>query len=281
MPQTSWHEFKITCPDELKEALTGALFELGCTGTTEDGNTLTAYFPAGADKDAVAATLANFAGVSFTVTTVAEQDWYAGWKETIGPYREAGFLICPPWKQDDCIPAPGERLILLDPGQAFGTGEHESTVNVLEMLGEWLDEHGDVSGKRLLDLGTGTGILSIAAYLHGVKDITAVDTEPKAVETAARNYALNGMTGKLRLLPGSIEEAGRGYDIILANIFQEVLLELMPDISSALNPGGVVILSGLLAGQDGRVIRAADIYGLGLIEKRARGDWVSLRLSKM
>lgn len=274
-----WHSFTITCPGELKEALTAALFALGCTGTTEDGGTLTAYFPGDADTDAIAAEISKFDGVSFSVNRVEEQDWYAGWKETIGPYRAAGFLICPPWKKEECAPAPGEKLILLDPGQAFGTGEHESTVNVFDMLGDWANEQGDVSGKRLLDLGTGTGILSIAAYLHGIGEITAADTEPKAVETAARNFALNGMVGKVRLLPGSIAEAGRGYDIILANIFQEVLLELMPDIAHALNPGGEAMLSGLLTGQEARVARAAAANGLGLVEKRNRGEWVSLWLS--
>jgi len=279
MPNTSWQELTITCPASLKEAVTAVLFQNGCLGISEEYETLRAYFPVGTDLDTVAAELSGFEGVTFSRTEVADQDWHAGWKETIGPYRVAGLLICPPWKKDESVPVQGERLVILDPGQAFGTGDHESTAAVLGMLASWSGRQADIGSKRLLDLGCGTGILSIAAYMYGARDITAVDIEQKAVDTAARNFELNRLTGHIRLVHGSVSDAGYGYDLVLANIFQEVLLDVMPVLSTILNPSGEAVLAGIITGQEGRVIMAAESCGLGLREKTVKDDWVCLRLS--
>jgi len=279
MPNNSWQELTIACPAEFKEAVTAVLLESGCLGISEEYDTLRAYFPGGADLDAVANAVSGFDGVKCSRSEVADQDWHAGWKRTIGPYCVAGLLICPPWKQDECVPSSGDKLVILDPGQAFGTGDHESTEAVLEMLASWSRRHADLASKRLLDLGTGTGILSIAAWMYGARDITAVDIEQKAVETAARNFELNGLTGHINLVHGDANDAGSGYDLILANIFQEVLLDAMPRLSAMLKPAGQAVLAGLILGQEGRVLRAAESCGLGLLEKTVKDDWVCLRVS--
>lgn len=279
MPEKYWREYIIRHPEGLADALSGVLFDLGCEGITEEEGAVRAYFPEDADTSAIDEAISAFVGAEYSHRLMEDQDWYAGWKEGFKPFSVHGLYVCPPWKASDCHPGPDDKFILMDPGQAFGTGDHESTVMVIGMLKEWAKTQDGIEGKRILDLGTGTGILSVAAFQFGVRDITAVDAEQKAVETAGRNFALNGMVGNVRLMPGSINEAGRGYDLILANIFQEVLLELMPGISSALNPGGKLVLSGLLAGQEEKVLDAGARSGMKLDRKKTSNAWVSLMLS--
>ena len=199
-----------------------------------------------------------------------EKDWQAEWKERFECVRAAGFLICPPWKAPN-VPS-GEKLLLLDPGNAFGAGDHVTTLTVLKLLKKWADRQENlkesIGAKSLLDLGTGTGILAIGACLMGVGNVTAVDTDASSVEAAENNFALNGLTGKARIIHGDIKDAGAGYDVVLANIFLEPLLELMHLISAVLKPGGTLIISGLLEGQEEAVLREADREGLLIIEIR-------------
>jgi len=272
-----WHEFKISLPDELREPVTGALFELGCVGSSDDDGVTVAYFPASEPVETVMAALRGFEGISVEYRPIEDQDWYEPWKKSIGPMSVAGLVICPPWK----TPAPkdGEEVVIIDPGQAFGAGEHETTRMCLETIKAWTDSHTGLIDMGVLDVGTGTGILAIAAYRFGFGRVTAVDIETRAVETAGRNLALNGLVGKVKLGPGSVKDAGVGYDLIAANLFLEVLTENIGPIAAALNPGGGVIVSGLLEGQDDEFLLAARAAGLHLVEKRSEGKWVCMLLA--
>ena len=273
----NWRELRLSPPDELKEGLFAALYEVGCQGINETDDGLLAYFPEDISPETITATAENF-GVEAELRDIEEQDWYAGWKETVRPFSAAGFTICPPWSEYD--PSPDERVIILDPGQAFGTGDHVTTQTVIDALRVWLDEQKSAEGRRFLDLGTGTGIISIAAAFWGIEDITAVDNETPAVETAAHNFELNDLSGRIRLLKGSIGEVGGGYDFIAANIFQEVLIELLPETVAALNPGGTLAVSGLLTGQEQKVILAAISLGLIITRVVHASGWVSVVFKK-
>jgi ribosomal protein L11 methyltransferase len=267
-----WRELTISFPIESKEPITAVLYAHGCEGMSEEDGRIMAYFPEDVATDEVMDALTGFGNITTAWSGIAEQDWQAGWKEGVGPFRVAGLLICPPWKT--CTPEAGETLITIDPGAAFGAGEHETTRMMLNMLREWADAQEGLSGKRLLDLGTGTGILSIAAHVLGVGDVTAADVEQRAVDTARVNLALNGLSDKVRLIHGGMSDAGTGYDVILANIFLEVLIEVMPEAARALKPGGTLILSGLLKGQEDEVIASARAAGLELYGVREDGRWV-------
>jgi ribosomal protein L11 methyltransferase len=269
-----WHEFQIKCQDDLKEPVIATLYELGCQGITEGDGELTAYFQSDVDPARVTGSLSAFSGVGSSYKAVPEQDWYASWKENFKPFHSAGIMICPPW--EGCNASPDEKKMILDPGQAFGTGDHVTTSTVLGMLRSWAETPQDIPAKRFLDLGTGTGVLSIAAALYGVVDITAVDVEDDAIHTAARNISLNNMSERISLIHGSIKEAGRGYDFIAANIFQEALLDMIPDIAAALNKNGKVAVSGLLSGQEEQVIQAAKLSGLEVEEVVPGSGWVSI-----
>ncbi|MBI5190126.1 MAG: 50S ribosomal protein L11 methyltransferase [Nitrospirae bacterium] len=274
-----WREFTVWFPEGFRESITGMLFDAGCIGTQDEDGLVRAYFDESVPVQGVVDSLSGIQGVTFEVSDMDDQDWYASWKEQFGPMRASGLLICPPWNVVD--PAPGEKLLMLDPGQAFGAGDHVTTMMVLGMLHDWAQGRDGLAEARLLDLGTGTGILAIAAHMYGVGDVTAVDNVVPAIETAGRNLSLNGLVGSIKMLPGSIGEAGKGYDIILANIFQEVLLDLMPDMVAALKPGGVVIVSGLLEGQEDAVFAAAEKAGLRLASKKSDCGWVSASLGPL
>jgi ribosomal protein L11 methyltransferase len=273
-----WLEIKVSLPEGLKEPVTAVLYEHGCQGITEEPGLLTAYFPKDARAESVKAALSGFEGVRATVNTVEEQDWYASWKKTFRPVHAAGLTICPPWSGSG--PDPGERLLIIDPGQAFGTGDHITTSTVLELLREWAEGQEDLSRKRMLDLGTGSGILSIAAVFFGLKRIVAVDNEAKAIETAKENFRLNGVEGLIDLRLGSIEAAGMGYDFVAANIFRDVLIDVMPDTVKAMNPGGWLAASGMMEGQEVDVIRKAAECGLETAKVLPGNGWVSVLLRK-
>jgi ribosomal protein L11 methyltransferase len=271
-----WVELKISLPDDLKEPVTAVIYEKGCIGVQEEDGALTAYFPADAGTEEAEELLLAFKGVSVVHGLVEEQDWYAPWKETIKPVHASGLVICPLWRA--CGPSPGEKPLVLDPAQAFGAGDHVTTITVLEMLKKWVNEQVDLRDKKFLDVGTGTGILAIAALIYGFEDITAVDVEQSAHSAATRNFMLNNMAGRARIILGGIKEAGRGFDLIAANLFQEALLEVIPDAAAALNPGGGLIISGLLSGQEGPVFKEAVDHGLEVIETVNSSGWVSARL---
>ncbi len=235
-------QLKISLPDNLREPVTAVLYDTGCEGIEEKDDALIAYFPDSVSLAEIKDALSGFDGLSFSNEAVEEKDWQAAWKERFECVRAAGFLICPPWKVQG--PMPGEKLLLLDPGNAFGAGDHVTTLMVLKLLKKWADRQENLKenlmDKSLLDLGTGTGILAIGACLMGVGDVTAVDTDASSVEAAENNFALNGLSGKVRIIHGDIKAAGAGYDVVLANIFLEPLLELMHLISAVLKPGGTL-----------------------------------------
>jgi ribosomal protein L11 methyltransferase len=290
-------QLKITLPDNLREPVTAVLYDKGCEGIEEKDDALIAYFPESADAAEIKDALSGFDGLSFSSEDVEEKDWQAEWKERFECVRAAGFLICPPWKAPslpsplvgeggtECRERAGDKLLLLDPGNAFGAGDHVTTLTVLKLLKKWADRqvnlNENLKKKSLLDLGTGTGILAIGACLMGVGDVTAVDTDASSVEAAENNLALNGLAGKARIIHGDIRAAGAGYDIVLANIFLEPLLELMHSISAVLKPGGTLIISGLLEGQEEAVLQEADREGLLIADSEIVNGWFSGTLVRM
>ena len=273
-----WTEIKIHLLEELKEPVTAVLYSHDCQGITEEPGLLTAYFSEGADAARIKEAVEGFEGVKAETNRIEEQDWYASWKQTFRPVHAAGLTICPPWSK--CGPDKGERLLIIDPGQAFGTGDHITTATVLTLLIEWAKGQPELSKKRLLDLGTGSGILSIAAVFFGLKDIVAVDNEVKAIETAKENFRLNGVEGLIDLRLGNIGMAGKGYDFIAANIFRDVLMEVMPLAAQALNPGGLMAASGMMEGQEVDVIKKAEECGLETLRIIPGAGWVSVLLRK-
>jgi ribosomal protein L11 methyltransferase len=202
---------------------------------------------------------------------VGESDWAESWKEHFHVIRVGQrFVIKPGWR--DYSPAEGDILIEIDPGLAFGSGLHPTTQLCLTLLEE-LPWH----GQSLFDVGSGSGILSIAAAKLGAGPVRAVDVDPVAVAVARENFERNGLAGQIETAVGSAQAGGgRRWGIVIANILAHILIDLMPDLAAAVAPGGRLILSGLIAGQEAGVTGAAVAQSLEIIDRRVIEDWVAL-----
>ena len=209
-----------------------------------------------------------------TVSTVQDSDWENNWREYYKPI-EIGkkLVVVPEWEQ---IPE-GERLPLrLDPGLIFGTGSHATTKMCLRAL-----EDAAAPGKRVLDLGCGSGILGIGALVLGCESCVGVDIDPKAPDVACANAALNGLgRDRFRVYAGDVlsddslkESLGTGYDIVLANIVADVILALTPEVHRYLREGGVFICSGIIDGREKEVLASLIKAGFHVQQHLHEEEW--------
>lgn len=197
---------------------------------------------------------------------VEEEDWANGWKEHFHPLRIGRVIIKPSWREFEA--RPGDLVVELDPGMAFGTGLHPTTALMVRAIQERVRP-----GMHVLDLGTGSGILAIAAAMLGAT-VTATDISDVAVEVARQNVAANGMTGRITVELGSIEVAlERHFDMILANIIARVIAELAEPLAAALKPGAELLASGIIEERADVVRQALRAAELELTEEEAEGDW--------
>ena len=212
-------------------------------------------------------------GVRVSAALLPDQDWNESWKKGFVPLDVGDrFTILPPWEQK----RKGRVNLVIDPGMAFGTGHHETTRSCLVLM-EKYDSR--IAKDRFLDLGTGTGLLAIAASKLGYRDILAVDTDPLATEATGMNVKLNG-ADNVEIRQGSINEAKGDFDCIAANIISGVLVDLAPALATRIRPTGIAILSGILSEQAGEVVDAMGKAGLKLQEEFPDGKWRSLVVSR-
>lgn len=278
----SYYEFTIHILSPFKEALIRRLTAARCLGVIEQDEMMTAYFPETVDIKTIVHDLSLIKALlnassgpeslTFTHSLIPEQDWNETWKKGFDPIDVAEhFTVLPPWE----APHKDRINLVIDPAMAFGTGHHETTRSCLELLDRYAPK---VNKDRFLDLGTGTGILAIAAAKLGFRQVTGVDTDGLAVDAAKKNIELNH-SGDIDIREGSIADLGEAYDFIAANIISGVLVALAPQLASHLKPGGIAVLSGILIGQDEEVIKAMAEAGLKLAERYIDGKWVSLVFS--
>lgn len=204
-----------------------------------------------------------------------EEDWGAGWKEHFRPFHVAPLLVIKPsWEPYE--PQAGEAVIEMDPGMAFGTGLHASTRLALGFIEEIC---AGSPPARALDFGTGTGILALAAALRGASRVIAIDNDPDAVAAAQENIERNGLADRVSVGSRDLGATDGEFDLIAANITADVLLPLAPRLIERLSPGGALVLSGLLAGEQTFEVRAA-CEGRGLLcaGERSEGEWAALLL---
>ena len=207
-------------------------------------------------------------GIPYTSETegVEQEDWQNGWRKYYHPMDVGQRLaIVPSWQDYDT-----DRVkLILDPGLAFGTGGHETTNLCLEVLDERVK-----GGERVLDIGTGSGILAIAALKLGAAVTEGVDIDPVAVRTAGENAALNGVADKLTVLVGDLSDKASGkYDIITANIVANAIMSLAPAVPGLMADDAVFIASGIIDSRKDEVIAALEAAGLAVLEVKEKRGW--------
>jgi ribosomal protein L11 methyltransferase len=210
-----------------------------------------------------------------TVAEVPDEDWSEGWKKDFKPLDIGRVRVRPSWIE---TPTPAGKVeVVLDPGMAFGTGSHATTSLCLAALSDVL---GARAGASVLDVGTGSGLLAIAAHKLGAGRVVANDNDPVAVDVARENAALNGAAVALTLDP--VERIGGTFDVVVANILANVLVELAPALCARVAPGGVLLLSGILGPQEDEVRRAQVAQGLEPLPggDRREGEWSLLALRR-
>lgn len=216
---------------------------------------------------------------------VADQNWMEAWKQHYQPILIGKQLVIVPAWMDS--PDPNRVAIKIDPGMAFGTGTHPTTQLCLELMEPIFVAMKHASPSQVIDVGCGSGILSIAAIKLGAKQALGVDIDAGSIENARENANANGVGEELILSVGSVEEIRRGKflmdraPLVLANILAPVIIRLFEaGLADLLEQEGTMILSGILQEQEGRVLEAGQRKGLRMNERRQMGDWVALTMER-
>ena len=313
-----WNKFRLKTLSEVEDIVISALAEAGVEGVeiedkvplTEDDKQqmfvdilpdgpaddgiayLNFYLEEDADKevilDRVRAKLEelrqfmDIGDCSIEESQTEDKDWINNWKEFFHQFYVDDILIIPSW--EEMKPEDADKMVIhIDPGTAFGTGMHETTQLCMRQLKKYV-----TSNTQLLDVGTGSGILSIVALKLGAKHAVGTDLDPCAISAAKENLEVNQIPeGAMDVMIGNIiaqvqEQVGyEKYDIVVANILADVLVPLTPVIIHQMKPGGIYITSGIIDEKEETVVEAVKSAGLQVAEVTHQGEWVSVTARKV
>ena len=279
-----WTALTLDLPEAYADAVANFLIECGSPGveSTAAGDTVrvTAYFADTPPLDALrrycddlGCALAPDGSVPLTTRSIAAAAWADNWKLYAQPQCIGERLyVAPSWAPD---PPPGRVAVVLDPGMAFGTGQHATTRGCLRQL-ERVTAARPIA--RALDVGTGSGILAIALARLGVAEVWAVDTDPTACAVAAANAAANGVAAGIHVVDDLAAAAGP-FDLVVANLYADLLEAMAPELHRLLAPRGEVVLSGLLVADEARVCAAFERLGLRRTAREVEESWVTFVLA--
>jgi ribosomal protein L11 methyltransferase len=280
-------ELTVGIPDDASEGLTNFVWELGALGVVEEEPVggeprLRAFFAETADTAVLAARvdayLAALDALGFRggrpsrVTPVADEDWAAAWRAHFAPFPLGRrFVIAPSWESPA---ADGREILTIEPGRAFGTGQHGSTAGCLLLLEALAAGN---AAPRALDLGTGSGILAIAAARLGVGEVHAIDSDPDAIASATANVARNHLEGRVRCAVADAAAVDAPpFPLVLANLLAAAHRSLVARYTSLVTPGGVLVLGGLLDGEAGEAAALMAAHGFTQLDARSVEGWTSL-----
>jgi ribosomal protein L11 methyltransferase len=210
-----------------------------------------------------------------------DADWRDSYKAHFKAWQFGRLHWVPVWERETFKLPAGEAVLWLDPGLAFGTGNHETTRLCVERLVTLAEEHG--TGGRVLDAGCGSGILALSAALLGFREIAGFDNDPEAVRVSEENAALNQLQGRVDFFVGDLVSglAGRQAEIVLANIQADVLMRFARGLVGAVAPGGTLILSGILANENAQVRTAfEEVTPQWTVNARIMGEWSDIVLAR-
>lgn len=216
-----------------------------------------------------------------TISELADKDWKESYKEHFKAWKFGRLHWVPIWEREAFRLPEGEEVLWLDPGMAFGTGNHETTRLVVERLVKLTAENG--GGGRVIDAGCGSGILALSAVKLGYARVAAFDNDPLAVEVSRENAELNGLAGRVDFFVGDLVTglAGRQAELVMANIQADVLMRFASQLLESVAPGGVLVLSGILAAELVQVQETFALLAPGWrLDARSLGEWSDLALSR-
>lgn len=211
-------------------------------------------------------------GAVTTLTPVADAAWGDAWREHFRTQRIGEIAIVPSWERA-AFREPARAIVEIDPGQAFGTGLHPTTRGCLLHLQEM-----DLVDRTLTDVGTGSGILALAAAMLGARRVYACDVDPVAVRAASENARRNDLSGRVRVERSTPDLVGvPTAQVVVANLTADIILGLAPALRALVEPGGVLLLAGIVGERESDVVQALATLGLRNPQRRADGEWRSLR----
>jgi len=263
-------------PGANRDAVMGALFAAGAQGIQElAGAFITHVDGADAANDLLRAAVAASPDARVETEPLPDVDWTEQWKHSIRVQSLGTLNVAPPWLVGDLDPA---KTIVIDPGMAFGTGEHATTRGVVRLMQKIIRP-----GVRVADLGAGSAVLAIAAAKLGAGQVAAIEIDPDAIGNAEENVERNGVASHVRVIEGdaaALLPLVAPVDIILANIISSVLLDLLPSLAFALGDGGHAILSGILFTEREDMVRALEDSGWRIVDEDHEDAWWSTTIAR-
>jgi len=269
-----WHELEIDLEPAAREAVEYALMEAGALGTVtaDQADKVTGYFADVPDRELIRSELLEALRIyelpsssvrDMNLREVEDRDWLAEWKKNWQPVQVGRFVIAPPWTEIN--EAPGRIVVRIEPGMAFGTGTYETTRLCLAAI----DKH--FAGGSFLDVGTGTGILAIAAAkMFPDARIDACDTDEHAIEIARENAKANGVGDRIEFRVGSVEDTTPSADLVCANLTADVIMQIIPALIGV--TCGKLILCGILETQIDQILNVLPDE----VEITQDGEWVAI-----
>jgi ribosomal protein L11 methyltransferase len=271
----SWTSLRISGTTD-RQAVIAALFEAGAQGVHEDGDAVITHFPDGSDLAAIVAAVRGIApAAACEISPTPDIDWSEAWRDRLLTYAVGALTVSPPWLAKGLDPA---RTVVIDPGMAFGTGDHASTRGVLRLMQRVLEP-----GLVVADLGAGSAVLSIAAARLGASRVFAIELDADALGNAQENIERNGVGDVVHLFEGDAEvllPLVAPVDLIVANIISSVLVELLPAMARALPSGGCAVLGGMLREEEPVILEIVAADGWRVVEDETEEDWWSLTITR-
>ncbi|MHB8337213.1 MAG: 50S ribosomal protein L11 methyltransferase [Ignavibacteriaceae bacterium] len=274
-----YKEFVVSSEPFIPEIISSLLWQLEITGVSEEVNCIKVFAEGSStlstedlsnelEKLVVQKVLLNYI---VEENLIEDKNWNEEWEKSLNIIKVSDRIVVKPTFRE-YSKADGEIVINIVPKMSFGTGEHQTTKLVIQLLEKYLEP-----GARLLDVGSGTGILSIVAVKLGAKSAVAVDNDEWCFENGNENCALNGVEEKIKIVLGEIKDIHESeFDLITANIQKNILILIAGEIKLKMNKKGMVILSGLLMNDEEDIVQAYMKFGFELVEKKQMDEWIAL-----
>lgn len=263
-------------PGSNRDGVLAALFAVGAQGVQELGDQLVTLLASGQSADDVTcAVLAASPDATVDTEETPRVDWSERWKDALHTQHLGPLVIAPPWLAAD---GNANDTIVIEPGMAFGTGEHATTRGIVRLLPRVME-----AGDRVADLGAGSAVLSIAAAKLGAAHAFAIEIDPDAIGNAEQNVARNGVGDRVTILEGdatALLPLVAPVDLVLANIISSVIRALLPAVASSLAPGGRAIVSGILREELPEMLATLESSGWRVVEEDVEDIWWTAAIAR-